>query len=134
MKTIWEDSFLYTYFVEEETNLFTEFQLEYLPAGYGLEEKLGNDNSYSSTYTNAVGEQIVFDQYRITDNRKIVMDLDYDKETVVTVNGVPLIIYSYADGFVSSYYEYQNNVFLLTADNLSREETVKIFEHLETSK
>ncbi len=44
------------------------------------------------------------------------------------VKGLPLLIYIYEDGFVSAYYEYQESVFILSADKISDDEIIKIIE------
>jgi len=50
------------------------------------------------------------------------------KKKEVEVKGLPLLIYRYEDGFVSAYYEYQESVFILSADKISDDEIIKIIE------
>ena len=56
------------------------------------------------------------------------MDLEYSEEKEVEVKGLPLLIYRYEDGFVGAYYEYQESVFILSADKISDDEIIKIIE------
>ena len=52
----------------------------------------------------------------------------YSEEKEVEVKGLPLLIYRYEDGFVSAYYEYQESVFILSADKIYDDEIIKIIE------
>ena len=119
VKTIWEDSFFYTYFTEEKDIGFQKREFEYLPDGYYLIEEISDGNINTTIYSNESGEQIIIDQHLVSDNRQITMDLEYSEEKEVKVKGLPLLIYRYEDGFVSAYYEYQESVFILSADKIS---------------
>lgn len=128
VKTIWEDSFFYTYFTEEKDIGFQKREFEYLPDGYYLIEEISDGNINTTIYSNESGEQIIIDQHLVSDNRQITMDLEYSEEKEVEVKGLPLLIYRYEDGFVSAYYEYQESVFILSADKISDDEIIKIIE------
>ena len=128
VKTIWEDSFFYTYFTEEKDIGFQKREFEYLPDGYYLIEEISDGNINTTIYSNESGEQIIIDQHLVSDNRQITMDLEYSEEKEVEVKGLPLLIYIYEDGFVSAYYEYQESVFILSADKISDDEIIKIIE------
>lgn len=128
VKTIWEDSFFYTYFTEENETDFQKMKITYLPDEYYLMEEISNDNTSMSSYSNKSGEQITIDQHLVSDNRRITLDLEYSTEKEVDIKGIPLFIYRYEDGFASAYYEYRNSAFVLSADNLSDDEILKIME------
>ena len=90
-----------------------------MPDGYYLIEEISDGNINTTIYSNESGEQIIIDQHLVSDNRQITMDLEYSEEKEVEVKGLPLLIYRYEDGFVGAYYEYQESVFILSADTLS---------------
>lgn len=131
VKTIWEDSFFYTYFTEENDVGFQKRELGYLPDDYSLMEEISNDNISTLIYSNGRGEQIIIDQHLVSNNRQITLDLEYTHEKEVEVKELPLLIYRYEDGFVSAYYEYQESAFILSADKLSDDEIIKIMEGIE---
>lgn len=130
VKTIWEDSFFYTYFTENDEIDVEKYNFNYLPEGYKLLESSGNDNTITTIYENKNGEQLIIDQHLVSDKREIMFDLEYSTEREVDVKGINLDIYRYEDGFASAYYEYGNTVVIISADNLSDNEFIQIIENM----
>ncbi|MBQ7944957.1 MAG: DUF4367 domain-containing protein, partial [Lachnospiraceae bacterium] len=62
------------------------------------------------------------------------VDLEYDKEEKIEINGTIASVRTYDYGRCYIYYEYENYVILLSADNLSAEEAVKILESIQYKK
>lgn len=131
IKNIFEDSFVNVYFVENEVEVFEEYDWEYIPEGYSLVDKKLNENASMKEYGNATGDLITLDQLLISNQSKIHFDLEYLSEDKIIINENILIIYSYEEEFKSAYYEYENYVFILTSDTLDMTEIEMVFSNLK---
>ncbi len=131
VKTIWEDSILYSYFTDIEIEDFHINEPQYIPQGYKEIERIVTDHQLSVMYENSLGEMITWDQVMVTDGGSLVVDSEYDSQIVKEINGKAAIISLYSDGYVGVYYENDEYAYLLTADNLSIEEICCIIESIE---
>lgn len=122
VKTIWEDSVLYSYFVDVDQENFQCNEPQYIPMGYQETNRVLSDIFFSITYKNGDGELIVWDQMPVMDGGSLVVDSEYDTQSVIEINGDNAIISLYSDGFAGVYYEHGAYVYQLTAENLSTEE------------
>lgn len=131
VKTIWEDSILYSYFTDIETEDFHINEPQYIPQGYKEIERIVTDHQLSVMYENSLGEMITWDQVMVTDGGSLVVDSEYDSQIAKEINGKATIISLYSDGYVGVYCENDEYAYLLTADNLSIEEICCIIESIE---
>lgn len=129
VKTILEDSVLYSYLVDEERTAFHCIEPEYIPEGYQEMERIVTEHWFSLTYENEKGNFIIWDQLLITDGSRLVLDSEYEKQVIREVNGDDLVISIYADGFIGAYYEHGEYAYLLAADKLSIEEVCSVFQN-----
>lgn len=134
IKTIHKDFFLYTYVADEEDCAFYNYPLGYLPEGYTLMEQDSNENSSMRLFSNTEGDQFTLDQFFVSNQRSIVVDSQYSSLRAVNMDGITLTIYTYENGEINAYCEYENYVFILTSDSLSQEELIKIFSGLRILK
>lgn len=130
VKTIFEDSVLYSYFVNENQESFVCNEPEYIPAGYQEIDRVLVERLFSITYENEYGELITWDQMLIQDGGSMVIDSEYDTQIVREIKGDKAIISLYADGYVGVYYEHGKYVYMLTADSLPIEEIYSIVESI----
>ena len=129
IRTVWEDSVLYTYLFPE--NEETEVRMNYIrpisvPKGYEqIDEKKGN-LLYSIVFENDEGNQIIWDQQLVTESLSLVLDKEYQWTKDISINENLLEIYGYDDGYTISYYEYNGFVFTIMADDLSVEQIIEM--------
>ena len=131
VKTIWEDSVLYSYFVDETQDGFVCNEPEYIPAGYQETDRIITEHWFSITYENEYGEMIIWDQMLVLDGGSLVIDSEYDTQIVREINGDKAIISLYADGYMGAYYEHGAYVYVLAADKLSIEELCSMIESIK---
>lgn len=131
VKTIWKDSILYSYFVDEIQSSLGYYKPQYIPKGYHETERIAAEQFFSITYENEAGNMITWDQMQISSGSSLVMDLEFDGQLIREVKGSKLIIYLYSSGYISVYYELGESVYLLTADNLEIDDVCLIFESIE---
>lgn len=132
LENLLDDMIEYRYYGEEEEIEFRILAPTYIPEGYELyQEEIIPDSWVDYIYQNADEEWITWSQMLAEDGLTLVVDLEYDKEENVEVNGAIASVRSYDDGRCYIYYEYENYVILLWADKLSAEETIKILESMQ---
>lgn len=131
VSTMLEDSVLYTYFADEEEGEFQAREPGYLPEGYRETERSLSDIHMYLIYENERGEMITWEQILVSAGTSIGMDMEYDAQVIQTVEGKFVTVYLYPDEFKSAYCEYEESVFILTADNLSVDEICKMFMFME---
>lgn len=130
IKTVLEDSFIYTYFVEDMGN-GVEITLggpAYVPEGYTCINSVEHDFIYFAVYENSLGEQIIYQQAIITDDMQVRLDSEYDSEKTTRLYEKELTIYFYEDGFKNLYYVFDKYEFIITADNVEEQELYRIVE------
>ena len=99
---------------------------QYVPAGYQLEDTRQSDRVVLYEYQS--GEKtLLFQQKRVVDKTELY-DESYDQMERISVNGVDVQIYRYADGTFWSYAEYKNSVYILSGDAIEAEDIKKIYE------
>lgn len=130
IKTIWEDSFIYTYFVEDSV---CEEEVEmrepsYIPKDYSCMNSVSNEIMWYAIYEDAQGNQITYQQMLVTNEEKTVMDLEYISEKTIDLNGNVLTLYFYEDGYIHAYYTWDKYIWEITADDIQEEEIYKIIE------
>lgn len=126
VKTILEDSMVYSYFTDQEPGTIRYIEPGYIPEGYYETDRIMSEDWFSVTYTNENG--IIWDQMLIQDGEESVADIEYEQQIIKEVNGKNIIISLYRDGFVSVYCEYGEYVYILTANKLSIDEVCLIFD------
>jgi hypothetical protein len=131
IKTFFEDSVLYNYFVIEDESKFTNYVPSYIPSGYFETDKLSSETNLSIMYENENGELITWDQILATETSNVVMDTDYDSLEKIEMDGYTIDVALYESGYACVYSEYEQYVFVLTADSLGIEEIKSIFESME---
>jgi hypothetical protein len=128
IKTVLEDSFIYTYFVEGNKEEVVLRKPAYIPEGYNCIDASQSDTRCYAVYINGQGNQIIYQQMVIQDEMQIALDSEYDLEKVVNLRGNDLELYYYDGGFINAYYSTSSYIFTVTADNLDEEEILKILD------
>ncbi len=131
VKLFWEDSFIFSYFTDTNTNKLISSEPTYVPGGYVEIDRGGNENYLSITYQNQEGELLLWDQMLVTDGGSMTFDLEYDKEERKDIHGSEAIIYIYSNGFKSGYYEYEEYCYMVVTESLSVDEIYQMFESIE---
>ncbi len=85
---------------------------------------------FNITYTNGNGEMITWDQILVQDGGKLIADIEYDQQIMKEINGKIIVISLYHDGFVHTYYEHGEYVYVLTADHSDIDEVCLIFDSI----
>lgn len=127
VKEIWEDSVLYKYFTDEVKQGTLKKEPSYLPAGYREVERIDSEVLLSVVYENEAGEQIFWDCILVSDEGYSVLDSEYNEETIVKINGEYLTIWNNLEGRTMAYYEYNEYIFILNANNLDSKEISNMF-------
>lgn len=130
IKTIWEDSVLYSYFTNQNQKAFQCHEPGYILEGYQETERILLEYWFSVIYTNEEGDMITWDQMLVQDEGKIVTDIEYDQQITKEINGMNVVISIYSNGFVSAYCEQDEYVYILTADEMSVDEVCLIFDSI----
>ena len=126
VKTIFEDSFVYKYYVEEDSEGII-YEPQYIVEGYELIRYDENDISSIYEYYNyKTDQQYNLTQELVTDGKNVVFDLEYDSLEKIEIGEFNIDIYRYEDGYIRAYLEFGQSVFIVEADNLSEEEIKKI--------
>lgn len=126
VKTIFEDSFVYKYYVEEDPEGII-YEPQYIVEGYELIRHDENDISSIYEYYNyKTDQQYNLTQELVTDGKNVVFDLEYDSLEKIEIGEFNIDIYRYEDGYIRAYLEFGQSVFIVEADNLSEEEIKKI--------
>lgn len=131
IKTIFEDSVFYNYFAIEDESEFTHYVPSYNPLGYFEIDKMSSETNLSIMYENENGELITWDQMLVTETSNVLMDTEYDSLEKVEMDGYTIDVALYESGYASAYFEYEQYVFVLTADALTIDEIESIFESIE---
>lgn len=131
IKTFFEDSVFYNYFAIEDKSKFTHYVPSYIPLGYFEIDKMSSETNLSIMYENENGELITWDQMMVTETSNVLMDTEYDSLEKVEMDGYTIDVALYESGYASAYFEYEQYVFVLTADSLAIEEIKSIFESIE---
>ena len=127
IKTIWEDSFLYSYFRKSNVELAVVYEPTYIPEGYELVEKTENIRMYDWIYKK--DDKSIYLRQRIIENAsEFVIDSDFIKEEVIRAQNMEIMLYYYEDGRICSYCEYLDSIFIIHTKDLKEEELLKIYE------
>jgi len=130
VKSIWEDSILYSYFVDENQGNIQCNEPGFVPEGYQETERIVLEHWFSVTYTNKDGKVITWDQMLVQDGGGLTADIEYEQQVIKEVNGKNVVISLYLNGFVNAYCECGEYAYVLTADNLSIDEVCMIFDSI----
>lgn len=128
VKSIWEDSVLYSYFAGRDQGIIQCHEPGYIPEGYQETDRIVSEQLFSVIYTNGEGEMITWDQMLVQDGGVFVTDSEYDEWIMKESNGKTFIISLYNKEFVMAYCEYGKYVYVLTADNVSIDEVCSVFD------
>ena len=130
VKSIWEDSILYSYFVDKNQGNIQCNEPRFVPEGYQETERIDLEHWFSVTYINKDGKIITWDQMLVQDGGELTADIEYGQQVIKEVNGKNVVISLYLNGFVNAYCEHGEYVYVLTADNLSIDEVCMIFDSI----
>lgn len=131
VKEIWEDSVIYTYFMEVGEESFQQKEPTYVPEGYEEIERFVTDDLFTIVYENESEEQIIWDQMLVTDGQYNTWDTQYETQIVKQLDNGILIISVYSDGYIVSNYECDKYIYILYANSISVEDAYKIYESIE---
>lgn len=131
VKTIYEDSILYSFFRQNSEVQFKKMAPIYIPDGYIEIDKIVTDNWLSITYTNSNDELIIWDQMLVTNEGKVMMDSEYDILESKEINGGVVDVAMYSNGYAYAYYEYEDYLFILTANCIDLDTILSMFESIE---
>lgn len=131
VQKIWEDSIIYTYFTDEEDQSFHSKEPQYVPEGYVEVSRVSTDDMLNIVYENDDGEQIYWDQIRVTEASHSVLDSEYHTQITTVIKGGVVNVSQYEDGYMIAYYEKGAYVYIIYANNISLEELTKIFESIK---
>ena len=130
VKSIWEDSVLYSYFSDQGPNSIQCNEPGYIPEEYQETERIILEHWFSVTYTNEDGKTITWDQMLVQDEGELIVDIEYNQQIIKEINGKYIVISQYLNGFINAYCEQGEYAYVLTADNLSIDEVCLIFDSI----
>lgn len=133
VKSIWEDSVVYSYFVDQNQRDIQCYEPGFIPDGYQETERIILEHWFSITYTNEDGKIITWDQMLVQDEGELIVDIEYERQITREVNGKNVIISVYLNGFVNAYCEYDSYAYFLTADDLSIDEVCLIYDSINVN-
>ncbi|MBO5082330.1 MAG: DUF4367 domain-containing protein [Lachnospiraceae bacterium] len=128
VQEIWEDSVVHTYDIGEEGQEFVPHEPSYIPEGYEEVRRIETDRTlnieYQKDYT-----YLYWDQYEITDGTWNILD-NYKEQVIAEIDGGYIIINLYDKDIVRAYYEKEQYIYVVSAENVSVEEVIFIFESI----
>lgn len=127
VKTILEDSLIYSYFTDREQETMRYVEPGYIPEGYCEIDRNVTEHSFNIIYSNKNDELITWDQMLVHNGGELTVDIEYEQQITKEVNGKNIIISLYPDGAVMAYCEHGEYAYLLIADNLDLDEIYLIF-------
>lgn len=128
VKTMLEDSVVYSYFTNQEQGSMQYVEPGYIPEGYQEAERNVSEHWIGIIYSNQNEELVTWDQMLVWDGSEFTVDTEYDRQIIKEINGKKVVISLYLDGTVMAYCEGGEYVYLLIADNLSIDEVCRIFD------
>lgn len=129
VKTILEDSMVYSYFTELDQGTMQYVEPGYIPEGYQEIERDVSERWLGIIYSNQNEELITWDQMMVQDGEELIVDTEYDQQITKEVNGKNIIIWRRSDETVIAYCEYGKYAYLLIADNLGIDEVCMVFKN-----
>lgn len=130
IKTIFEDSFIFSYFTESDTNKLVNREPTYIPDSYQEIDRSENENYLSIIYVNDEGEVLLWDQMLVTDGGSMAFDLEYDEEESKVIFGSSATVFLYENGYKSIYYEYEDYSYMVVTESLSKDELYRMVESI----
>ncbi|MED9903332.1 MAG: DUF4367 domain-containing protein [Lachnospiraceae bacterium] len=130
IKTIFEDSFMFSYFTESDINKMAHREPTYIPDGYQEIDRTENENYLSVIYENDKGEMLLWDQMLVTDGGSMTFDLEYDEEESKVIFGSNATVFLYENGYKSIYYEYEEYSYMVVTESLSKDELYRMIESI----
>lgn len=128
VQEIWEDSVVHTYDVGEEGQEFVPHEPSYIPEGYEEVRRIETDRTLNIEYQKD-DIYLYWDQYEITDGTWNILD-NYKEQVIKEIGGGYIIINLYDNDIVRAYYEKEQYIYVVSAENVSVEEIVLIFENI----
>lgn len=129
IKTVLEDSYIYSFFTGDNNTTLENITPNYVPDGYDIIFEERNESLQTIIYANTNGDMISFNRMSIVDGSKITFDLEYVDEDIIEHGNSTISIYWYEDESCYAYCEYMKNIFILSADNINRDEIEKIYSN-----
>lgn len=127
IKEMFSDYYTLTYTTDDENMEFDVKTPQYVPDGYQETFNEGNGNLHTIMYENSEREMYVLDQFLALETTTGIYDSEYMYEENVYLDDILIEIHWYESGRSSSYCEFKNCVFQITADSLTKEEIQKIY-------
>lgn len=131
VQEIWEDSVVHTYDVGEEGQEFVPHEPSYIPEGYEEVRRAASDTAMAIEYVNSEDNYIYWDQEIVQSGNWNALDVKYDIQTVELHNNGIVYIYTYQNGYINAYYETEQYVYAIVADDLEAEEIIEMFDSIE---
>jgi len=131
VQEIWEDSVVHTYDVGEEGQEFVPHEPSYIPEGYEEVRRITTDRTINIEYHNKGGHYIQWDQTEAKQGAWSALDTEYVEKEYYEINKGVVEIYFYNDNFIRAYYETNQYIYILSADDLLLEDICLIFESIE---
>jgi len=104
----------------------------YVPKGYEEVQRTESELALRVTYENGSGDKIHWKNLKVSDSMGVGMDTEYDRLEQYEIKGVPVSIAFYNDGYKYAYMEYGMSIFMVSGDNLTKNDILKMFESIIT--
>ncbi len=131
VQEIWEDSVVHTYDVGEEGQEFVPHEPSYIPEGYEEVRRAESDTFISIEYMNSESNYIYWDQNIVGAGSWSTVDSSYETQTIELNNSGVITIFYYGNDYLTAYYETEQYVYSIVADDLSDKELKSIFEGIK---
>lgn len=131
VQEIWEDSVVHTYDIGEEGQEFVPHEPSYIPEGYEEVSRVDIGHMRSIIYENAGGNIIVWDQKLVLESGWHTTDDELEAQEYIKLNDGIMVVTQYDVNQIGAYYEKQQYVYIITADNLQIDELSAIFNSIE---
>lgn len=131
VQEIWEDSVVHTYDVGEEGQEFVPHEPSYIPEGYEEVERYETSDILNITYMNENYECLFWDQKIILSSGWQIVDVEYEEMICKRTPEGILTIFYYSEGHICAYYESEQYVYFVSADNIEVSEIEKMIESMK---
>ena len=131
VQEIWEDSVVHTYDVGEEGQEFVPHEPSYIPEGYEEVERIENGYYLSIEYKDGNNHYISLEQNGIEQGTWSAIDGEYANEKKHKLEDGYVTLFIYEDGYINAYYETENYVYIIIANNLELEEIIYMCDSID---
>lgn len=129
--TAFKRSMVYSFFVKEEveSGAFSPVEPSIVPDGYNELYRQEGELYLHIEFENATGEMIIWEQMLVTDSLRLVLDSEYDWDKTINYKGREVKMYGHFDGYVTTYYEFEDCLFIIDSDNLAVEDILDMLPY-----